>query len=120
MKPKHCDVAVKMAQKSDYKFRVGCVIVRGSKIVSFGWNDGVKTHTKSNHPFKSLHAEADAIISARREDLSGCSAYVARLRKDGSIAIAKPCQFCEAMLRKVGIKQVFYTTDDGWVSETYV
>lgn len=38
---------------------------------------------------------------------------VVRLKKDGTLAIAKPCQKCMNTLRSVGIKRVKYSTEDG-------
>lgn len=119
MKTKHIELAKKTAEKSTYKFRVGCVIVRGSRIVGFGWNDGVKTHAKSPHPFKSVHAEFDAVLSTKGESVAGCDVYVCRILADGSLAMAKPCAHCEAMLRKLKVRRVFYSTSEGWKQEDY-
>ncbi len=119
MKSKYIELSRKMAEKSTYKFRVGCVIVRGSRIVGFGWNDGVKTHARSPHPFKSVHAEFDAVLSARGESVAGCDVYVCRIHADGSFAIAKPCKHCEAMLRKLGVRRVFFSTSAGWECDNY-
>jgi deoxycytidylate deaminase len=119
MKVKHAELAKKMAERSSYKFRVGCVIVRGSRVVGFGWNDGVKTHAKSPHPFKSVHAEFDAVMSTKGESITGCDVYVCRLLANGSLAMAKPCEHCEAMLRKLGIRRVFFSIADEWQQIDY-
>ena len=120
MKPKLADIARKMAHKSSHtRARVGCVIARRSSVIGLGFNDGIKTHAKSNHPYKSIHAEFDAVLSARGADVSGCTAYVCRVLKNGELAMAKPCVHCEAMLRKLGIKEVWYSTDEGWCLDSY-
>ena len=112
-KYKYAQLAEKMAYKSSYRARVGCAIVNKNTIVSLGFNDGSKTHPKSPHPFHSLHAEVDAVVSART-DMSGSIIYVARILKNGKLAMSKPCQYCEALLKRSGIKAAWYSTSDGW------
>ena len=59
MNVKFFNLAGKVARLSNNpKFKLGCVIVRGSKVISVGTNN-IKTHPRSTHPFKSLHAEMD-------------------------------------------------------------
>ena len=61
------DLAKKVSKLSNHeKFKLGCVIVKGSKIVSVGANN-IKTHPKAPHPFFSLHCEAAAILAARQD-----------------------------------------------------
>lgn len=76
----------------------------------------MKTHTRSNHTFKMIHAEVDAFIGNPRRLFAGCDAYVYRETKDGKPALAKPCPACEEVLRKEGIETVHYTTDGGYAS----
>jgi deoxycytidylate deaminase len=61
-----------------------------------------------------VHAEMDAMLGLGREVLKGADVYVYREIKDGSQAIAKPCPYCEAALRQVGIRNVYFTTDYGY------
>lgn len=117
-KAKYAQLAEKMAYKSSYRTRVGCVIVSKNTIISLGFNDGIKTHPKSPHPFYSLHAEVDAVVSART-DISGSIVYVARILKNGKLAMSKPCEHCEALLRRSGVKAAWYSTNDGWELESY-
>jgi deoxycytidylate deaminase len=114
VKSKYAKLTEKVAHKSSFRVRMGCVIVKGNSVLSIGINNGEKTHPKSLHPFHSLHAEVDAVASAKGEDLSNSTAYVARLFKDNTLGMAKPCQYCETLLRRCGVKEVWYSTKDGW------
>jgi deoxycytidylate deaminase len=113
------ELSRKLAEKSMFRFRLGCVIAKGNNILGVGFNDGVKTNPKSSHPFKSVHAEFDAVLSARGKSLAGSTVYVSRILKDGSLAMSRPCEHCEGMLRKLGIKRVVYSTPDTWQTQDY-
>lgn len=112
MKLRYFDLAKKLAVKSDHaKYQLGCVIVSKNKVLSLGFNQ-LKTHSKSPHKWKTLHAEIDALLGNSFEDLKGCEAYVYRQTKDGCRAMAKPCPVCELALKKAGIKKVYFTVDN--------
>lgn len=114
MKLKHFDLARKLSKKSNHpKFKLGCVIVRGNKIVSIGFNQ-LKTHPKSVTPYRQLHAELSAILDIEKSILKGCQAYVYREHADGTLAPSRPCQYCRAALSSVGIERVFFTDDSGY------
>lgn len=94
--------------KSDHaKHKLGCVIVRGSRVLGIGWN-AMKTNPKSPHAFKSVHAEFMAIKNSE-EEIEGATAYVFRQHKSGTWAMAKPCESCWKYLIQSGIKKVVYS-----------
>ena len=112
MKLKHFDLAKKLSYKSDHHtFAIGCVLARGNKVVGVGFNK-LKTHPRSNHSYKMLHAEISALLGVSRDDLRGCDAYLYRETKNGMKALSRPCATCEAALREAGIERVFYTVND--------
>ena len=117
MKNRFFDVAKAASKHSDHPaHKLGAVIVKGNKIISVGFNKN-KTHTKSNHAWKRLHAEICAIIKAK-QDLTGCSIYVYRETKNGALGLSKPCPSCFAAIKESGIKTMFYTTEHGFIKET--
>lgn len=109
------ELAIKEAEKVAFKFRVGAVIYhRARYVVGRGYNKPHKTHPKSFHPYKTIHAEFDAILNLGSYEsgiweLDGASIYVHRLKKDGSPGLAKPCEACATMLAWAGIKNVYYS-----------
>lgn len=118
MKPKYFDLAKKLSVKSTHpKHQLGCVIVSKNEIVGLGVNK-FKTHPKSNHPFQMIHAELDATLGLPRTALKGSDVYVYRETKDGKKANSKPCPYCEAALREVGVRHIFYTTEHGFCQMT--
>lgn len=62
---------------------------------------------------ENRHAE----MSALRQAGVGDTVFVARIHRDGSTAMAKPCAACEIELRKAGVSRAFFTLYDdlvGW------
>lgn len=108
-------LALKVAEKSQHKFRTGVVIAIGSRIISIGINkyrthpQQINCHTNMNS--NSIHAELDAIISCHSP--LGATIYVARILKDGTSGLSKPCKTCQGIIELYGIKKVVYTTHDG-------
>lgn len=46
-------------------------------------------------------------------NLKGKDIHVIRFRRNGSIGMSKPCEFCQKMIESVGIRRVYYTDDNG-------
>lgn len=60
-----------------------------------------------------LHAEVDACLGVAEADLLGADLYVARILKDGKIALAKSCAVCQKFMKDVGIRRVYFTNENG-------
>jgi len=111
----------------------GAIIVKNDEILSTGYNGaprGRKNCTdlcrcrreELNIPSgeryelcRSVHAEANAIISAARRDMIGSTLYLAgRQGTDGEIlATATPCSMCRRLIINAGIETVIARTGDG-------
>jgi deoxycytidylate deaminase len=116
MNLKFFDLAKKVSKLSNHKHhKIGSVIVRGGKVISVGTNN-IKTHPRSTHPFKSLHAEMAAILLAK-QDLKDCELYVFREIKNGKLALSRPCEYCWELIYASGIKEVHYTVNEGHETE---
>lgn len=112
-------IASKQAKKSLHKqHKLGAVIVKGGRILSTGFNS-MRPSSLINTP--TLHAEAAAVLKLlkyrRLADLAGAEMYVTRFTRGGRIGLACPCDNCRSLLTSVGIKRVYYTTDDGGVEQ---
>lgn len=118
MKLRYFNLAKKLSKKSTHQFQLACVIVKKNIIISLGVNS-IKTHPKSLTPYRMTHAEVDAVASANIEDLNGATAYLYRENKAGDNAISKPCPYCEMLLKRVGIKTVYYTVEGGYEKASY-
>lgn len=113
-------MASKQAVDSPFvQHRVGAVVVKNGRVLATGMN-----HLRYTKEFKrsNVHAEEDAILKllkARKlSSLSGADIYVTRFTKGGKVGMAKPCCTCDALIRSVGIRNVYFTTD-GPMTDTY-
>lgn len=115
-------IAKKTAKKSLFKqHRLGAVIVKGSRVLSTGFNQ--RRYTKElKQP--TLHAEADAILKLLKQrnqtSLVGAELYVTRFTAGGVVSMARPCESCMALIRAVGIKRIHYSNNSGNVSTELV
>ena len=108
-------IASKQAKKSLHKqHKLGAVIVKGSRILSTGFNSLRPSQVIGT---ETLHAEAAAVLKLLKErrlsDLSGAEMYVTRFTRGGRVGMSYPCDSCRRLLSSVGIRKVYYTTDEG-------
>ena len=123
--------AKQVAQVSDFaKIHVGCVAVYQGTIIGIGCNTN-KTHPiqKYYNKFREeqevdillpkLHAEINCLTSIRHMGInfSKVKLYIYRIRKDSRFGMCRPCPSCMAAIRDLGIKNIYYTTNDGYVHE---
>ncbi len=86
----------------DPSTQVGAVIAKNNRIISVGFNgyphgisDSADIDEREMKYLKTLHAEENAILFAKR-DLDGCDIYVTHF----------PCPNCAAKIIQTGIKKV--------------
>lgn len=121
--------ARQVAMVSDYhKTHVGCVTVYHGKIIAIGCNRN-KTHPIQNYYNKyrekscfllpKLHAEINCINKIKNLDIdfSKVKLFIYRIRKDRPFGISGTCPSCMAVIKDLGIKDIYYTTNDGYVHE---
>lgn len=107
--------AINEVKKSNYDIKIGAVVFKGKRIYGYGHN-GIRSSSISMKHKKweeSLHAEQAAMLNLDWNKLKGCSIFVYRTNKNGQLAMARPCEMCQKLIKYVGIKNMFYTTNDG-------
>ena len=125
-----------VAYASDYpKIHIGCVAVYQGSIIGIGCNTN-KTHPiqkyynfyrTDNDAFQNtdallpkLHAEINCINSIRHMNINFAKVklYIYRLRNDDRpYGISRPCPSCMAAIKDLGIREIHYTTNDGFAME---
>lgn len=104
-------IAIELAKEAerDVTHQLCALIVKKNRVLSVGYNSP-KTHPISSATVQQqLHAEMDAILRCSETDLEGAEVIVARTRPSGKPGLSKPCEVCEGLLRRAGVKRVFYT-----------
>ncbi len=103
-----------MSRKSNHHIHfLGAVIVKRGRIVGMGYNQ-LKTHTRANTKYSTIHAEFDAMRGVDPIDLQGADCYVFRQTRQGNLARSKPCPCCQSLLSQAGIRNVYYTSPEGY------
>ena len=126
---KYFDKARQAAMVSDYyKTHIGCVAVYQGTIIGIGCNCN-RTHPtqkfynkyrkQSDMMLPKLHAEISCINSIKHLDInfSKVKLYIYRIRKDQPYGLSHPWPSCMAAIKDLGIRDIYYTTNDGYVYE---
>lgn len=126
---RYIKTAAKIAEHSTYaRHSIGCVVVYRNTIISTGCNKdrtdplqkkyNKERNISDNYPHK-IHAEVDAIkhIIDLDIDWKNVSIYIVRLRKDQPYGMARPCKSCMSLIKDLGIRNIYYTTNDGIAHE---
>ena len=110
--------------------RVGCVLVEGGQIVSTGWSS-MRTHPLQASHSKNqwaihLHAEVDCLAdaiddvlfnNALRNRMRKRTLVVVRIKRDGSLALARPCGGCMSLIVKCGVGELYFSTQEGAICQ---
>ena len=126
---RYFEKAREVATISDFsKFHIGCVAVYQGQVIGLGYNCN-KTHPtqkfynryreQSENMLPKLHAEISCLNQIRNLDInfSKVKLYIYRIRKDQLFGLARPCASCMAAIKDLGIKEIYYTTNDGFSYE---
>ena len=109
-------LALKMPVKASQQRLAAICLDRKGKVLGRGVNSYTRTHPLQKHfaiavgmseEKTFLHAELSAVLRSRDKEIH--TIYVARVLKDDTISLAKPCKACSQMLKSFGIQKVVYT-----------
>lgn len=130
----YLDIAQTVAERGTCLRRnFGAIIVKHDEIISTGYNGAPRGRINcSDHGScrrellgvpkgqryelcRSVHAEANCIISAPRSDMLGADLYLACLdAKTGELyGAVEPCSMCKRMIINAGIERVIVRTAPG-------
>ena len=129
---KYFKKAAAIATLSDYKkAHYGCVAVYKNQIIGIGYNTN-KTHPLQKYYNKKriikgefnpnllylpkLHAEINCLNQIRHLniDFSKVKLYIYRSRNDREYSLSHPCPSCMQAIKDLGIRNIYFTTDDGF------
>lgn len=137
----HLDIAQTVAERGTCLRRnFGAIIVKNDSIIATGYNGaprgrkncsdiGSCTRERLNIPHgqryelcRSVHAEANCIISAPRTDMLGSTLYLACLdAQTGELSgNVEPCSMCKRLIINAGIEKVIVRTSPNSYKEFVV
>lgn len=119
----YLDIAKTVTRRSTcLRRQYGAIIVKNDEVVATGYNGAPRGEINccdcgfcqrdalgipKGERYElcvSVHAEANAIISAARRDMIGATIYIVGIdAKDGSYANPAPCLMCRRLIKNAGI-----------------
>jgi deoxycytidylate deaminase len=110
-------LATEASKESPHASRHGAVCLnKRGQVVSIGYNNKRTSWLqrlyakKVGKPLSDMeHAEVDAIRKAK----SPVTLVVVRTNKKGDLRNSKPCSICWELIHDSGIKEVFYSDEEG-------
>ena len=127
----YLDIAAAVAARSTcIRRQYGAVIVKNDIIVSTGYNGTARglvnccdlnecyreahniPHGQQYEKCKAVHAEANAIINASREEMCGAILFLAGFENGERMKNPTPCEMCSRMITNSGIRRVISCEDD--------
>lgn len=129
---RYFEIARSVSKLSNFKTtskHIGCIVVCDNRVISSGCNSNKTSPLqKKYNKFRfdcdttphTLHAETDALkplVDRQDIDFKNVKLYIYRERANGDKGLAKPCESCMALIRNLGIREIHYTSDDGYCFE---
>jgi deoxycytidylate deaminase len=94
--------AIKEASKSNHhQHRMAAVLIKGGNILAISHNSGF------------LHTEHGCLNRAWRGGTDDATMVVIRVRRNGTLGMARPCALCTQRLVRAGVKEVIYSNSSG-------
>lgn len=129
--------ARRLSLKSEYtRAPFGVVVVYKGKVIGSGINriktnpiqekyNKYRTFQKNENSYirSSVHAEIDALyplIDNTDINWKKAQIYIYRRCKSREHGMARPCPACMQLIKELGIKSIYYTTDTGFANEIIV
>jgi deoxycytidylate deaminase len=109
---RYLNFARNVSKHSKYKIKVGCVIAKGNRPISVGFNKVKYNKLWANPWRKTLHAEVNAIRTSGKDYVKNTTAYIYRETAKGIPAMARPCDDCMQKLINFGVKKIYYSIPD--------
>ena len=129
---RYFEVAKQVSKLSDFqnkrKINIGAILVYKKRIISIGFNS-LKTNPVQDKlnsyrdfypkPFPTIHAEVNCILHCK-EKINWNKAKLFIYREHGKTfnpILAAPCEACRYLLKEKGIKDIYYTINNGYAHE---
>lgn len=130
---KFFDVARSVAKLSTWseipREQTGAVVVFRNEVIGVGYNRRKTSPMQAYWAEKAgmpdsiyPHAEISALqkVNHGKKDLMGIAKIFVYRETQLGIAMARPCPICTLAIKAFGIKNIFYTSEDGYCEEEWI
>jgi len=96
-----------------------------NRLLAVGQNSYTRSHPRQQQlavrvgePAKIyLHAEVSVLLKCLKLRQEVVLLEIERYGANGRMLLAKPCIICQLAIGEAGVRQVRYTSPDGWITE---
>ena len=107
--------AIEQAELSECRVRVGAVVVKAGRLVGAApnktYNDPAYLDDDVALAYAAICAERRALAQVPDSVAKGAVIYVARIKRDGTLGVSKPCSRCQLVMDAAGIKRAYYVPE---------
>lgn len=105
----HLDRAIRIAGESTCRQKHGVVIAKGPRVLAVAVNEERNDPNNCTNPKleASYHAEFKALMQCF--GAKDVTLYSARVNRKGEQMYAKPCNECQKLIEKLGVRKVIHT-----------
>jgi deoxycytidylate deaminase len=129
-KTKGYTIARQASLKSDFhRCATGAVAIYHNRVLALGWNTDKTSSLQARYnkergfdgyAYKSsIHAEMMVINKIRYLDIDFSKVRIFVWRGGQCPLMSKPCAACEKAIRDLGVRKVFYTGNNSYITEVY-
>lgn len=120
---RHMETAISIARDTVpfANAKIGAVLLHHNTVVAVANNNNPKTHPLARRYGKNRnalypHAEIAVLRNAQKRGFKNwrsATLLIARVLRDGTVAMSKPCEGCSIAIRNFNIGKVYYTDEAG-------
>lgn len=104
------ELAISQAKKSPMVHKHGAVVWKTKRILGAGYNYHNTPPSDSTRRF-SIHSERDALFGLAASQINNSSMLAIRVNSSGELISCKPCKGCYKLLKRKGVKKVYWHDD---------
>lgn len=106
-----------LSSTSTSRFKLGAIILKKKKIIGRGINSKKTSPVFGSGKYQCYHAEGKALHNCitNGQDPKGAILIVHRVNDN----VSRPCSCCQKMLKKYGIKKVYYYNEQRQLVSTW-
>ena len=124
----YIDLLKKLAVNSDINCKHAAALLYNNNIYSPSINKFIKSFDiKSKNTdeiqthYKTIHAEISVFLNfPKKKSMKGMDIIVIRINKNLALKNSRPCNHCIDKLKKIGIRKVFYSNEDGKIISEFI
>ena len=110
------NLLIKTAEKSYVNSQHAAALIYNDNILAMNVNKFIKTILIKNGEsiekyYKTIHAEIN--LNYPRNEVRGKDIVVIRINKNLALKNSRPCSMCIEKMKKLGIRKVYYSNNDG-------